>query len=313
MKSIAVGIDVSKETLDVFFTWEGKPKSFTLPNQESPIRKLAAQLPQGATINMEATGGYERKLKNILQQTGFDVRVHNPRRVRRMADVQGIGAKIDKLDAKVLAACGQMLKAPARAKTDEQEHLSDTSRIIQSLKDELTGHKKRLGKPGLSKSLIADLKRIISHREAEIKRLEAKYVAQVQQSSRAEMYALLRSVGDVGPCLGRVLSAELPDELSDWNARQLAALAGLAPMDHASGKSTRRSRTSSHGNMRIKAALYMPALCAKRHQPWARDMYARLRAKGKCHRLAMVAIMRKLLLMAVAVVKRGSAWMAEPT
>ena len=240
MKSISVGIDVAKDNL-VFCVREGDTEELgKAKNDASGIRKLISRLPREAKVHVEATGGYERLVKRALVEAGFEVAVHNPRRIRRFADVQGVSAKTDELDASVLSQAS-VLKAPAPAKSSEQEELCDLSRLIQRLKKQLAGHRKRLGTPGLSKALQRELRRLIRTREREVERLEAQYVQLVKGSSRSKAYELALTVPCVGPALAQVTSAELPDDLTRWNKRQIASLAGLAPMDKASGKSRKPS------------------------------------------------------------------------
>lgn len=311
MESIAVGIDVSKDHLDVCLGSHQGSERFRVGNDAGGISKILARMPAGATAHFEATGGYERLAKRMLVAAGFEVRIHNPRRIRRFADVQGVTAKTDKLDARVLSQAS-MLNAPAPAKSCEQEELCDLSRTIQLLKKELAGHRKRRGAPVLSKTLQREFDRMIRVREKEILRMETLYRNAVKATSRCKAYELAQTVRCVGPALARVVSAEFPSDLSNWNKRQIASLAGVAPMDCSSGKTTKTSSVGRHGNVHLKAALYMPALVAVRREEWARILYAKLRAKAKSHRQSIVAVMRRLLIHVFAVLKRGSAWMPEP-
>jgi len=311
MNSIAVGIDVSKARLEVCLASEGGVRRLAFFNDGPGIRELVATCPPGCAVHLEATGGYERPVRRALQASGFDVRVHNPRRTRRFADLQGVSAKTDRLDAEVLSQAGA-LKAPARPKSAEQEELCDLSRHVQTLKGELAGHRKRAQCFGLTNAMLANLRRLDRALAKEIARLEAQYESVVRKSSRARDYELAQTVPCVGPGLARVLSAELPEDLANWNGRQIGSLAGVAPIDDESGEKARPSRVGGNANARLKAALYMPAMVAVQRQEWAKGLYARLRAKGKVHRQAIVAVMRRLLMKVLAVLRRGSAWSAEP-
>lgn len=306
MKSIAVGIDVSKDTLEVF----AQGVALQVKNDPEGIQRLLAILPPEASFNLEASGGYEREVKKALQESGRKVKVHNPRRIRRFADVQGYSAKTDRLDAKVLSQADN-LKASS-GKDEEQEHLCDLSRYIQKLKERLAADRKTLKKSRLSPVVARHLKRQIAGYEKEIQSLEKEYVEKVKASSRASGYKMLLSVPCIGPVLARILSAELPKDFTGWDKRKIAAYAGLAPMDNASGSRTKTSRLARNANMHIKGGLYMPARAAAQKQPWAKDLYARLMARGKTTRQAIVAVMRQLLIRGFVVMRRGSAWQAEP-
>ncbi len=120
------------------------------------------------------------------------------------------------------------------------------------------------------------------------------------------------SVPGVGPVTACAVVAELPDDLSGVSTAQAAAYAGLAPLDDSSGKRD-GPKTVGRGNARLKAALYMPALGLVRRPGWARDLYTRLKDKGRRHQAAIVAVMRKLLTRVVAVLKRGTPWQENTT
>jgi transposase len=141
---------------------------------------------------------------------------------------------------------------------------------------------------------------------------EKQFVALVKASSLAEKYQLALSVPHVGPCLARIAVCELPENLHSWSIRQLSCYAGLAPIDDSSGKKTMPARVPKHKNVHLKAGTYMPAMGAMQKEAWAARTYFRLRARGLKHEQAIVPIMHKLLFHIVAVLKRGSAWQAEP-
>ena len=115
----------------------------------------------------------------------------------------------------------------------------------------------------------------------------------------------------MGPATARVLLCELPEDLPERTPAQICSYCALAPLDDSSGARRGPARLGQ-GNRRVKAALYMAAMCAVRTQRWAKELYARLRSKGRAHQQAICAVMRRLLLRAVAVLKRGSPWKDEP-
>lgn len=313
MKSITatVGIDVSKERLDVYIEGPSGASRMQVTNNARGIKSLLEAIPPGSVVALEATGRYEAKVRHAMDASGMDVRVQNPRLVRRLAEGLGVQAKTDLIDAQLLARTADLC-APNAPRSKEREQLADLGRTIETLKRERTGHMKRMKSPGFSQVAAKALGCIIRAIEREIAKLEAAFVKEVASTQLGSAYELARSVPGVGAVLARVAICELPEDLSGWSVRQIAAYAGLAPMDNASGKKQGPAKLPKHGNMHLKAALYMPAMAAMTHNTWATELYLKLRAKGKAHQQAIVAVMRKLLLHIVAVLKRGTAWQPAP-
>lgn len=302
-----VGIDVS---LDELVVSVDQNRPLLAPNTESGCDEVIRYIPVGSVVHLEATGGYERLIRRKLTEAGLKVVLHNPLKARRLAQSQGIKAKTDSVDAKVLSKSGQLLPE-RKVKSISRQELADHSRAIQTLKETIAGFRKRAGMPELDQSArdlyvacILDLKKKM---EASI----ALFEQRVKQSECAKEYKLLQSIPGVGVVTARICVCEFPEDLHERSADQIASYAGLAPIDNSSGRRRGKSRLG-HGNSRLKGAFYMPALSTIRDQAWANTLYAGLLAKGKCHQSAMVAVMRRLLVRAVAVVKRGSAWQAEP-
>jgi transposase len=302
-----VGIDVCKDWLDV--SLEGA-RTFRASNTLAGIDQLEGRIPSGSVIHMESSGGYERLAHRELRSRGHLVRVHNPRKVRRLADVRGLSAKTDDLDARHLSTCGKVL--PVRPdKSSQRESLCDISRAIQTLKADSSAYKKRIQTPELEPAVVGVYKELVKALELEIRELEKTFVQRVKGSSLKTKYAHALSVPGIGPVAARVLVSELHEELSGIGSRQVCSYAGLAPMDEASGKTIRASRLRK-GNSHLKAAMYMPALTAIAKHQWAKDLYAGLRAKGRNHEQAIVPVMRRMLVRVVVVLKRGSPWQVEP-
>jgi transposase len=302
-----VGIDVSKDSL-VVRTQLQKP--FSIKNDETEISKLAQSLASGSVVHMESTGGYERKARRILEAHCFKVLVHNPRKVRRLADALGLGAKTDPIDATFLQANASKLSA-VHSKSLEQEELMDVSRSIGRLKTCIADHKKFIVAEWKHPTVVEAYRRIIRQCEQEVLVLEKLFVSKVKASQQAQAYKLAKSVPCVGPVLARVIVSELPTDIAECTAAQISSYCGVAPMDNSSGKKDGKKRIGK-GNKHLKAALYMPAVVAVTTQTWARELYARLKAKGRTHRQAIVATMRKLLTQIVAVLKRGTPWNTIP-
>lgn len=313
MSSITcVGIDVAKDNLDVYIEGRGDPQRLRVSNTREGIDALKVALGSApCLIALEASGRYEAKVRHELQACGHDVRVQNARLVRRLAEGLGVQAKTDLIDAQLLARTVNLC-APNEPRSKEREALGDIERTISALKRERSTHLKRLAAPGYSCIAAKVLQRLVKALSREIAGLEKAFESEVAKTSLGEGYELCQSVPGVGPALARVAVCELPESLAGWSVRQISCYAGLAPLDDSSGKRKSASRLSRHGNMHLKAALYMPALALVRRDTWAKGLYARLKASGKAHQQAIVAVMRKLLLQLVAVLRRGTAWQPVP-
>ena len=302
-----VGIDVSKAQNLVSID---QAKAFALPNTRAGFEQIVSRLPAGSVVHLEASGGYERPLRRALVLAGFVVRTHNALKARRLAQGLGTKAKTDPVDAKGLSATAHLLSV-SKAKSEERENLADYSRMISGTQEMVGTLRRRLDAPGLDKDTIAETKKTTKYLNGRIATFEKHFVVRVKASSLAEKYKLILSVPGVGPKTARVCLCELPENLTEQEPGQIASYAGVAPINDESG--TRKgSAHVGRGNSRLKGALYMPALGSVQRQQWAKDIYARLRAKGRAHQAAIVAVMRRLLMRIVAVLKRGTAWKDEP-
>ena len=312
MKSITrVGIDASKDRLDILIDRpHNRRRSFS--NDTGGIDQLKAELVDGPyLVAIEASGRYEALVRHELEAAGHQVKLQNPRQVRRLAEGMGTQAKTDLIDAQILARTAELC-APNEPRTKEREMLGDLSRAIECLKLERSGHLKRIQVPGYAPQAAKALKRVATALGREIAKLEAEFVRMVKASSLAQRFALAQTVPCVGPNLARIAVCELPQDLEKWSIRQLSCYAGVAALDDQSGKKNLPPRVPKHKNVHLKAALYMPAMGLIMRHAWAKQTYSRLRTRGLTHQQAIVAIMHKLLFHLVAVLKRGSAWQAEP-
>jgi transposase len=313
LKSITrVGIDTAKDWLDLLID-RPHSKKHRFSNDLEGVAQLKKELGKGNyVIAIESTGRYEALVRHELEAAGYKVRVKNPKQVRRLAQGLGLQAKTDALDAKFLADTAE-LGPDTQPRSKEREALGDLSRTIACLKKDRSGHLKRIKVPGLHAFAVRALQDIVKSLESQIRKLETKFVELVRKSSMADRYKLALSVEGVGPVLARIAVSELPENLERWSVRQVSSYAGVAGMDNSSGKSAQPTHVPRHANSHLKAGLYMPALALVGTKDWAKRTYARLREKGKTHQQAMIAIMHKLLIHLVAVLKRGSAWHAEPS
>lgn len=302
------GIDVAKDELVVSIAGA---KPFPLPNTEDGCRALAGRLPGGSTIHLEASGGYERLAQRMLGEAGFKVVLHNPLKPRRMAQAQGKRAKTDQVDAKVLSQTGHLLPE-TRRKSMARQQLADHSRVIETIREMASTLKRYRNMPELDNSARQLLEDAISDLRLRIVAAEKAIEERIRASAYVSQYDYIRSVPALGKTTARICICEFPEDLPERTPDEIASYAGLAPIDDRSGKRTGHARLG-HGNARLKKAFYMPAICAVRSQPWARTLYARLRSNGRGHQAALVAVMRRLIVRAVAVLKRGSPWEVEPS
>ena len=307
-----VGIDVSKAQVDVAVRPTGK--RWTLPYDQTGIEGLIPQIVdlEPALVLLEATGGLELPLVAALAAAALPVVVVNPRQVRDFAKTTGTLAKTDTLDAGVLAHFADAVRPEVRPLKDaETQVLNSLTARRHQVMTMLVSEKNRLGS-----AIGAVSPRIEAHiawLEQELSDLD-KGLRQTLRRSPVwrEKDDLLRTVPGAGERLSLTLLANLP-ELGTLNRRQTAALVGVAPYNRDSG-TLRGKRAVWGGRSRVRAVLYMGALVASRHNPAIRDFYQRLLTAGKPKKVALVASMRKLLVILNGMLKHGSSWcdMTQP-
>lgn len=270
-----VGIDVSKERLDVCSLPDGG--TFSVANDRAGIDELIARLLEGVRpelVVLEATGKYERPAAVAVAAAGIAVAVVNPRQARDFAKAAGRLAKTDRIDAQVLARfAGAVGPRPSVLPDEEARVLQDILLRRRQLLEMMVAEKNRLQ---MASEAVA--RRIAAHvrwLEKELCRVDRELDEAVRESEtwRANE-ELLRSVPGVGPVLARTLLAELP-ELGTLPRRRLCALVGVAPFNRDSG-TFRGKRQVWGGRTPVRAALYMGALVATRHNPLIREFYERL-------------------------------------
>ena len=301
-----VGIDVSKAQVDVAVRPTGQ--RWVVSYDETGVEELVSQMVDlgPALVLLEATGGLELPLVAALAAAALPVVVVNPRQVRDFARATGTLAKTDALDAGVLAHFADVVRPDVRPLKDaETQVLNSLTARRHQVMTMLVSEKNRLGT-----AIGAVSPRIEAHiawLEQELSDLD-KGLRQTLRRSPVwrEKDDLLRTVPGVGEQLSLTLLANLP-ELGTLNRRQIAALVGVAPYNRDSG-TLRGKRAVWGGRSRVRAVLYMRALAASRHNPAIRDFYQRLLAAGKPKKVALVACMRKLLVILNAMLKHGSPW-----
>ncbi len=303
---VFVGIDVSKETLDVAVRPSGERWRTT--NDERGITELVSRLrPMGATlVVMEATGGYETALALSMVEAKIAMRIVNPRQVRDFAKGKGLLAKTDSLDAAILAEYGEIYRPEARVLLDEQaREMADLLSRRRQLIEMKTAENNRLehARGQVRKEILAHL----SWLSRRIKKIDEDLDKRIRNSPLyLDKRERLKSVPGVGNQTALSLILNLP-ELGTLNRKQIAALAGVAPFNKDSGR-RRGKRSIWGGRAQVRAVLYMAAVVASRHNDVFRDFYAKLCAAGKPKKLALTACMRKLLTVLNAMAKNQTSW-----
>ena len=301
-----IGVDVSKKHLDVAARPTGLYTRFS--NDEEGQLGFVKWLAQfgDCHVVMEPTGGYERALMRVLLEGGVVFSVVNARQVRDFAKATGKLAKTDKIDAHVIAHFGEAIQPEVRAQPD------DATAVIEALLQRrrqlidfrtMETNRRQLASPSIRPSIEATVK-FLNER---IDELDRDLDDRIRNSPRwREHEDLLTSVPGVGPITARTLTAMLP-ELGTMNRKKIAALVGLAPFNDDSGDSGRR-RHIRGGRSAVRHVLYMAALVAVRFNPVFSIAYARLISAGKAPKVALVACMRKLLVVLNAMVRDKKPW-----
>ncbi len=303
MAETFVGIDVAKAKLDVFVNGE----VWQVQNDPSGISELIVRLKgyNPSLIVLESTGGYESLALGELYAAGLPVARVNPGRVREFAKSIGQLAKTDTLDARILARYAELVRpAPARLPDEAEQQLAALVNRRRQLVEMCVAEQNRLGTA--PKKLRPGIRTHIDWLKAEIQRIESEMDDFIQQSPLwSEKDALLKSVPGVGDVTARTLLSELP-ELGELDRKEIAALVGVAPFNHDSGR-MRGKRRIRGGRTSVRNVLYMAILTATRCNPIIRTFYNRLVQSGKEKKVAIVACMRKLLTILNAILRNSSA------
>ena len=300
-----VGIDVSKARLDAYCL--ERQRRLAVGNDATGIEQLVAWLTPGSLVVMEASGGYERLAHRLLTARGIKAAVVNPARVRHFAKASGVLAKTDRLDAAVIARYGAFAHpAPTPVRGGRREAVAELLGYRRQLLGEIPARSQQLGHLRTA-SLIERAKAALERLRRDKAELDALLRRTIAGDPELEATAaLLGGTPGVGPVLVATLLAELP-ELGTLPRRRLCALVGVAPFNRDSG-TFRGKRQVWGGRAPVRAALYMGALVATRHNPVIREFYERLLAAGKPKKVALVACMRKLLSILNAVMRDRVPW-----
>jgi len=302
-----IGIDVSKDRLDAFRLSDGQRLQVT--NDKAGHRTLLGWIGRGdpPLVVFEATGAYHRQLEARLGAGSVPFAKVNPRQARRFAEATGRLAKTDRIDAAMLARMGAVLDlagqaAPGKALLELRE-LAAARRAL--IKDRAAA-KTRLGVaalPLVRRQLEARLRQI----EAQLATIDTAMAERVAEDEEmARKRDILVSIPGIGETTALAMLVEMP-ELGTLGPKQAASLAGLAPISRQSGKWQGSERIRG-GRAPLRHAIYMPALVAARFNPALKATYQRLRLAGKPAKLAITALMRKLVVLADALIRDNRKW-----
>ncbi|TPK60735.1 MULTISPECIES: transposase [unclassified Mesorhizobium] len=306
MTNDTIGVDISKDHLDAHRLSDGASRRFA--NDNPGHRAFVTWLGEpDAHIVYEPTGPYHRALEGRLAAASFAPVKVNPRQARRFAEATGRRAKTDRLDAAMLARMGALLDLEAR---QPRSPLLNDLKDLHMAREALV--KNRIAARNRAKTLtLPILKRHNAQQLRQIERqmaaVEKAIMALIQaDSDLSRRFAILVSIPGVSAITAFALLIDMP-ELGTLGQAQAASLAGLAPLTRQSGQWTGRAFIRG-GRANVRQALYMPALVALRFNPNLKTKYDQLRAAGKAAKVAITAIMRRLILLANALLRDGRNW-----
>jgi transposase len=305
-EEVYVGIDVSKAELVVAVRPSGE--RMTLGNDRVGIKRLVGRLNElkPELVVVEATGGLQRQMVAALWMAGIAVAAVNPSWVRNFAKGRGVRAKTDRKDAEVLALFAERERPQARPPADaETQALQELVMRREQLLEMLVAEKQRLHRG--SGTMRKELRHHIAYLEGRIKDVEADIDKTVRRSDGWRRKSeIVRSVPGLGKTFCAMVLAKVP-ELGTLNRKQIGALVGVAPMPDDSGSRHGR-RMIAGGRFEVRNKLYMCALVAARANPVLKQFYERLVARGKPKKLALAAVMRKLIVTLNAMLRTNSLW-----
>jgi len=302
---IYVGVDIGKYNLDIHLYPLGK--SFKIGNNEPEIKKILKELKKYniEQIGCEASGGYEKLLAELLKKQSKNIWIIDPRRIKGFITASGCRSKTDKIDAKKIAEFLSQ-NAPKHELINKTENEAEIQSLInrkQDLVKVLTAEKTRLKNPSHASS-IKSIKRFIKILNAEIKTIDL-HVQKIVKSCAelAKKSQILESIPGIGKATASILMSYV-HELGKISNSEASALIGVCPYDNESG-TYKGKRFIKGGRPVPRNALYMSALTSIKHNLLLKEIYNRLRAANKPFKVAIVAVMHKLVILANSLLKRG--------
>lgn len=302
-----IGIDISKDKLDIFST--GPSGELSVTNSEEGIKELIdrcdSEFHDGLII-MEASGGYEQLSLKSLSKRGYSVALANAKRVRDYAKSQGILAKTDKIDARIICRFGMHSELKVyQVKDAESELKRDLSDRREQLIKLIVIEKQRYEKA--SNQMKKSIARVIKMLEKELEKIDLELKNRIKQDPAVQaVIERLGTVPGIGETIATQLHIHLP-ELGKVSDKSIAALSGLAPFNHESGR-YKGKRKISGGRFGIRKCLFLAALTAIRYNKKIKAFYERLLANGKSKMVAIVACMRKLIVILNIMMKKEVVW-----
>lgn len=288
-----IGCDISKAYLDIF-----DPRDETLRRIRNEVNAITPWLTSistsGAHIILEATGRYDRALRLAMDRVNIPYSRINPTRARRFAQAAGFLAKTDRIDAGMLSELGKRMTPPADPPVSLPREALAELHIRRDQLVALRAQEKNRLEMMSCEDIRDSLNRHIEWLTQNIRQINAQITAMIAGISELEQdRRRLCSAPGVGPVTASVLIAQLP-ELGQRSSRQIAALAGLAPINNDSGRQ-RGKRSIRGGRRRVRRALYMAALAASRSSPRYKAVYTRIKDRSGSAKVALIAVARKLL------------------
>jgi transposase len=306
MDAITVGVDVSKDRLDVAV--RGSGEQFVVERSAKGLDELVMRLKAivPTIVALEATGGFETVVTAALASAGLPVVVVDPSKVRAFAAAIGQRAKTDPIDAKLIAHFAEAVKPAVRALPDaETQVLADLVQRRRQIIEMIGAESQRLKRA--PDRLKKSIQRLLKALEKELTAVDNDIDGAVRSSKAwLEKEKLLTSVPGIGKAISRTLIGELP-ELGRLDRKEIAALAGLAPFTRQSGTWRGRSFIGG-GRTSVRTALFMGAMVAKQHNPVLKTFFDRLVTAGKPKMVALIAVARKLLTFLNAILRDQKSW-----
>jgi transposase len=299
-----VGIDISKAHLDL--AWDGEDTVARSANDAASCAAVAAELKDATLVVVEATGGYELEIVLALQAAQAPIAVVNPRRVRDFARASGRLAKTDRVDARVIAHFARAMRPSQTPQIEDgRMALGELVARRRQLIDMLVAEQNRIEHAG--PSMATAIRDHLAYLKDQLTGIDAAIAIQVRADPAvARRRDILESVPGIGGTTAAVLLAELP-ELGAIDDKKIAALVGVAPVAHDSG-TLRGQRHIAGGRSSVRCALYMATLSAVRCNPAIKIFHRRLRDSGKKPKVALVAAMRKLIILVNTLARRDQLW-----
>jgi transposase len=302
-----VGIDIAKVHFDLYDTVTEQHRRYE--NSGVGIKKcvkyIASLKPR--SIVLESTGGYEIDLVVALDDSSLPVVVANPRQVRDFGRATGRLAKTDKIDAVLLARYAAVMMPPRRVLRDDRSRrmkaLVARRRQLVAMRIAEINRREHVRDKLIAKSINTIIRAI--NREQTKVETELSHLIAGMPELQQKMETLL-SVPGIGQTTAIMLITEVP-ELGQLNRRQIAALAGVAPINRDSG-TFRGKRMTGGGRQGVRSRLYMPTVVACHHNPVLKQFYERLLQRGKAKMTALVAVMRKMLTIINTMIAKGQTW-----